>query len=354
MPLISVIIPVYNAEGFLRECFDSLLAQSLRDFEVICVDDGSTDATLTLLTGYAAQDGRLRVVHQQNQFAGAARNRGMDAAAGDYLLFLDADDMFAPDLLEALYTEAKRTGADITVCNAEMFRHGDGKTVPWQLLQAAGLPPSPFPPASVAERLFLFAGTVPWNKLFRRAFVSENQLRFMALPRANDLYFVYAALALANSIAVVPRKLVRYRVGYGGSLQAGNTKDPCCFLDALQALRAELLRRGCFAPYAACFAEAALRQIFYNFDTLRNKDAFEILYAALQGDGLCALGLEAYAAKSFRTPALRLRFRWITNPRKKRLLRSRAMRRLGIGFCELLGGDIKSLFGKAVQKLRGR
>lgn len=353
-PAVSVIIPVYNSEPFLRDCLESLCKQSFQDFELLCVDDGSTDASLQILREYAKTDARMRVYTQQNQFAGTARNHGIDMAAGEYLLFLDADDIFMPNLLELFYAKAKKTHADIIVCNAQMFRNSDGKTVSWELLQTEGLPNSPFDPRTIADKLFLFAGSMPWNKMFRHEFIIQNKLRFMGLPRANDLYFVYAALALSESVAIVPEKLVQYRVGHSSSLQAGNANTPCCFLIALQTLREDLLRHDRFAPFATCFYETTIRQAFYNFDTLRNNDAFETLYIALHSGGLCSLGINGFSRDAFASPALRLRFKWIMQPNKKWLLRSRIMRLIGVGFCELLNCDMKKLLNKVTQKLYGR
>ena len=98
-PKISVIIPVYNAEKYLEKCLDSILQQTFREIEVICGDDGSQDASKQILRRYASQDARVIVVEQKNMYAGVARNRGMELAKGKYLIFLDADDFFHPDML---------------------------------------------------------------------------------------------------------------------------------------------------------------------------------------------------------------------------------------------------------------
>lgn len=94
IPAVSVIIPVYNAAEFLKDGLNSLLKQTLREIEIICVDDGSTDGSLVILKEFEKTDARIRVIHQENQGAGAARNNGMDVARGKYLAFLDADDFF--------------------------------------------------------------------------------------------------------------------------------------------------------------------------------------------------------------------------------------------------------------------
>ena len=99
---ISMIIPVYNVAPYLRQCMDSLVNQTYSNIEIICVDDGSTDASLGILRQHAEKDARVKILQQKNQYAGVARNNGMAAATGEYYMFLDADDFFEPELLELL------------------------------------------------------------------------------------------------------------------------------------------------------------------------------------------------------------------------------------------------------------
>ena len=96
-PKVSVIIPVYNVEDYLRQCLDSVINQTLKDIEIICVDDGSTDKSLEILHEYEKKDSRITVLTQKNQYAGVARNVGMSVATGKYFVFLDSDDFFEPE-----------------------------------------------------------------------------------------------------------------------------------------------------------------------------------------------------------------------------------------------------------------
>ena len=121
MPLISVIVPVYNVEPYLRECVDSILGQSFSDFELILVDDGSPDKCGKICDEYAEKDSRVRVIHQQNGGLSAARNTGIDAAKGEYLTFVDSDDMVHPLFLEHLMTIMKKNAAEISCCSMSEF-----------------------------------------------------------------------------------------------------------------------------------------------------------------------------------------------------------------------------------------
>ena len=114
MVKVSVIIPVYNVEPYLKQCMDSVVGQTLKDIEIICVDDGSTDGSLDILKEYATEDSRIQIIEQKNAGAGAARNNGMRHATGKYLSFLDSDDFFEPRMLEKAYDLAEKDQADFS------------------------------------------------------------------------------------------------------------------------------------------------------------------------------------------------------------------------------------------------
>ena len=120
-PKVSVIIPVYNTQFWLRECLDSVLRQTLGDFEVICVDDGSTDRSASILQEYAKKDARFRIIFQENQGQSAARNAGLKAARGEYIYFLDSDDYIEPDLLETACRELDNKNLDIVLFDTHIF-----------------------------------------------------------------------------------------------------------------------------------------------------------------------------------------------------------------------------------------
>lgn len=112
-PKVSVIMPVYNVENYLRQCLDSVINQTLREIEIICVDDGSSDNSLKILLEYAAKDKRITVIKQNNLYAGVARNAGIAVAKGEYLSFLDSDDFFELNMLEEAYKAIKKEKSEI-------------------------------------------------------------------------------------------------------------------------------------------------------------------------------------------------------------------------------------------------
>ena len=121
---VSVIIPVYNVEQYLNQCLDSVINQTLKDIEIICVDDGSTDNSFKMLEEYAQKDNRIKVIHQKNKGAAAARNEGLYIAQGKYLSFLDSDDFFEIDMLEQMYNCAEKYNTDIVVCKSKVISNG--------------------------------------------------------------------------------------------------------------------------------------------------------------------------------------------------------------------------------------
>jgi len=280
-PNVSVVVPVFNVEKYLPRCLDSLLGQTMRDIEIICVDDGSTDGSPAILEEYAAKDSRIKVIHQANAGAGAARNAGLERATGEYLFFFDPDDSCDKKMLAVLYARARMMKADVVVAGKKIV---DAETA--ALIKDVPLPRrmawfmrQPFPPQKIAGRLFSFAKAVPWDKMFRRKFVEENGLRFQTLPRSNDVYFVDMALALAKRIALVRRGYYRYSLRRSGSLTLTKDRYPLATLDAYAAVEASLKRCGAWEDFRVNFAEVFLRLMVDQATAYRDEAIFRTVYA---------------------------------------------------------------------------
>lgn len=269
MPKVSVIMPVYNAGKYLRQCMDSLQKQTLREFEVICVDDGSTDRSLQILRDYSALDKRIHVFMQANQGAAVARNLGIEKAEGEYLLFLDSDDFFEKTLLEETYIAGAEVNADIVLFAARKFDHKIKKfeNMPWTL-KTELMPDRVFAASEVADRIFQVTTPSPWTKLFRKNFIVENRLQYQNLKNANDLSFVYTALFLAQKIRWLDRPLVNYRVNQGGSTQAKKKKYPKEFYFALKKLKQELESRNLLDIFSISFEQMAEETIQWNLKNI--------------------------------------------------------------------------------------
>lgn len=285
-PLVSVVMPLYNAERYLAETLDSISKQKLKDFEIIMVDDGSEDGTADIAASYVSKDKRFRLIKQSNSGAAAARNRGMDEARADYLLFLDADDLFDSQLLERLYLTAVRSTADVCICDADGFCSADGTRVSY--IGAIGdIDAGTYKTSELSNNLFQLFSSAPWNKLIRKELVSSHNLRYQNLKKVNDAYFIYSALAYSTSISVIRKKMVHYRYGLGDSIQDNHgSNNECAFLAAeklhnLQIMNGALnnsLNCWCLKNYIYALSKASLgsyssaKQIFdlYN-NTYRQK-----------------------------------------------------------------------------------
>ena len=179
MPVVSVIMPVYKVEEFVGRAIESVLSQTLADFEFIAVDDGSPDRSGDICDRYAACDSRLKVIHQENAGAPAARNAALDIASGKYVYFIDSDDWIEPDMLEKMVTLAEENSAELIVTGFCMEYWQDGKNVTYR---------TPCPDKTYesidafrreAHRYFNSSLlSLPWNKLFLREAIEREHIRF--------------------------------------------------------------------------------------------------------------------------------------------------------------------------------
>lgn len=200
--MLSLVIPVYNMEALLGRCMDTILAQTCRDFEIILVDDGSTDGSAALCDGYAAaHPGFIRVIHKPNGGLSSARNAGMDAAAGEFVIFPDPDDWTEPDYVRHLLELRRKHGADL-VCTG-YYVATDGGSVP-----GTEDHPAAVMTARDARKALLLAPRLngfAWNKLYRLDIIREHELRFLDdVGTTEDLDFVYRYLAHAQTVCHAP------------------------------------------------------------------------------------------------------------------------------------------------------
>lgn len=211
-PKISIILPIYNGAAHLADTVRCLHGQTFLDFEVICVDDGSSDNSCAIVQEIADADARFVLLRQSHSGAGAARNLGLSAARGEYVLFSDSDDQCQPDGLEKLYRQAEAVGADIVACN---YAGLDGKGKPHLQtgVQTAFLPKgcSVFSWRDCPGNILRVTGSMVWNKLYRREFLLENGLKFDELLTCNDLSFAAMSLAWAEKVSFLKDHLIHYR-----------------------------------------------------------------------------------------------------------------------------------------------
>lgn len=246
MTKVSVVIPVYNGEAYLRQCLDSVCAQTLEEIEVICVDDGSTDDSWQILKEYGEKDPRFRLIRQENQHVAAARNNGLARAQGEYVIFWDCDDFFEPRALELLYLRAEETEAEICVCKNDLYYQKDGKRYPdGASLNLKRVPEgATFNRFTNPEHILSFTNGTIWNKLFRRSFLVENRLTFPSFRMTEDRAFLYVALCMASKIATVKNVLIHYRWNNPESLAGKSVGGSIEDLQSLEFSVEQLRQRG--------------------------------------------------------------------------------------------------------------
>ena len=212
MPKVSVVIPVYNAEAFLRSSLDSVLSQSIGDLEVLCTDDGSKDASLAILQEYAVKDPRVRVFSQENKGAGPARNLALSNARGEFVVFMDGDDNYPEqDTLEKLYNAAKEKNCDIVAGYRSMLTedgiHVDIHDPLYKLAQEH------------PEGAMLTYREVQFDfnyqcYFFRHSLIRENHITFPDFRRCQDPPFLVRAMIAAGEFWLLPISSYLYRWGH--------------------------------------------------------------------------------------------------------------------------------------------
>lgn len=258
---VTVVVPVYNTERYLKECIESLIHQTLSNVEFIFVDDGSTDRSVNIIEEYQKKDQRIQLIKQENQYAGVARNNGMKAAKGKYIIFLDSDDFFELDMLEEAFCYAEQNQAEITTFDYYLLNNLDGCI---QKAKEAGFPTGVFSMRDVGESFFDSYISAPWNKLFLRSFIEENGLSYQALRKCNDVYFTHMAAYIANRIVYLKKGLVYYRINNQDSLQGNMNKDRSIFVDFEKVIKKELSDRNIFTDiYKLAFYRQLKNQIHF-------------------------------------------------------------------------------------------
>ena len=215
MPAVSVIIPMYNTEAFIKDCLDSLVAQTFSDFEAIIIDDGSTDESARIAASYASADARFKLIGQPNKGPSEARNTGLKIMRGDYVTFIDSDDCVAPNYLETLFFIAQLHQVDVVCCSAQNIDAAykiDGSTPNTAI--------SKMLTAEEAARISLYQDSLPdysaWNKLYKANLWNGKQ--FPAGTIYEDLAVIPEILLDANKVATTKSKLYFYRKRSGSEL----------------------------------------------------------------------------------------------------------------------------------------
>lgn len=205
-PKVSIIVPVYNVEKYLPRCLDSLVNQTLKDIEIICVNDGSTDGSLAILQQYAAKDKRIKIIDKENSGPGDCRNRGIEAAKGGFIAFVDSDDWVELNTYEETYQKAKEHNVLLLSFNANIVNE-KLKKKPKIYYETTEEHLGNW--ENIAELIF-DNSFHSWHFIYEKSFLQKNDIRFPPLSLCEDVPFVLKALLCAEKILFIPDAFYNY------------------------------------------------------------------------------------------------------------------------------------------------
>ena len=244
--LISVVVPVYNVQDYLKGCLDSILRNDLADCEIILVDDGATDRSGEICDSYAAEHpGLIRVIHQENGGLGAARNTGMREAKGDWLLFVDSDDKIVPETVSVL---KKRVSEQVDII-AFQFLHDDGENPPEPRESGAAATEKPF--ALTERKSELLALPSAWMRLWRRSLFLNNGIEYPSRVWYEDIRTTAKLLPLARGIIVLPDHLYAYLERPGSIMNNAKLARNQEILEAMDDILSWYREQGLYSAYSA-------------------------------------------------------------------------------------------------------
>lgn len=225
-PLVSLLVPIYNVEEYLRECLESARKQTLKDIEIICINDGSTDSSPEILREFAEQDHRFRVIDKPNSGYGASMNRGLDAARGEFIAILESDDYLDEDALEVLYDAACKYDVDVVKADFYFFWSKPevrNERFGWVTKETAGIT-NP----QTDDHVYYLKPSI-WSALYRRSFLEKNNIRFLETPGASfqDASFNFKVWASCDKVVLLDRAFVHYRQDNENSSVNSSGKTYC-------------------------------------------------------------------------------------------------------------------------------
>ncbi len=284
---VTIVMPVYNAIEYLQDSIVSILNQSYEEFELICVDDGSTDGSSDYLDKCAENDKRIIVIHQENQGGGAARNRGLKAAKGKYIIFFDSDDKFERELLEKTIAKADSDNLDITIFNGDTFDNvtGEIKSAPWLIRGDV---------KKIEKEPFDVVNTSVWNKLFRREYLEEKNLFFQNNRIADNIFFTFMSIIYASRIGIVNEVLIHYRTNNTNSITSKSDRYPKDTINALLSIKNRLEQDGVFEEKKNIYVGFAAEYLINRLRVFKTQEGFGEFYSLLHNGGLEELGLFPY------------------------------------------------------------
>lgn len=266
MVQVSVLVPVYNVKTYLKECLDSLVAQTQDDIEFICIDDGSTDGCSEILDVYATENRKFRVIHKVNSGYGASMNVGLRVAQGEYIGIVESDDFADPDMFRALYDVASRFHADVVKSNC--WKRMEGTSAFWDVLHGHKYGKALCPRKE--DPHFIIEAPTIWSCIYRRKFLLEQDIWFNETPGASfqDTSFVFLTKAYADRFVLVKEAYLHYRIDNASS-STRSTGKIFSVIDEYDAIQRHLMAYPLKENRELCGLSAEL--LYWNFTFTENR-----------------------------------------------------------------------------------
>lgn len=278
MEKISVIIPVYNVEKYIRESIDSVINQTYKNLEIIIVDDGSTDTSGAICDEYINKDKRIKVIHQENKGLSGARNTGLDVATGKYIMFIDSDDTFKLDACENLYNYIEKTNADYVVGNY-INMDEDGTIWDKPVFDTSKYVEFKLSIEDYTHSFYTMNSGV-WNKIFRKSFLDELQVRFVERVPAEDAIFTTYCFIKSKNVYYTPDIVYNYRLRYSDSISTSCSKAYFMGINKAYRIIYNNFKENNHLDFYRFFYAKSMNYILYKFidsDKLTKEERIDVL-----------------------------------------------------------------------------
>ena len=315
---VSIIVPTHNLEKYIGDCINSILRQSFKNFELILVDDCSDDNTKGIIKEYIDSELLADIIlleNDHNMGAGYSRNRGLSIARGKYLFFLDGDDLIEPNMLERLYSICEKSKADIVIFNYYVFDNDTQESIAKRNNTSLDMfieTEESFQLSDVKDCAFLYLHEIAWDKIFRREFILENEIKFQCQNNANDQFFVYAGLLKAQKIVKISDYLLRYRKNRKNQLSTSDniSRSPFCIWNATKATLDYIGSLGLYDLYKNSFNMYVVRRLASSLKLVDSKKKGELL-RFYKEKGFEALKLKDCSMEDFGVPYYFAIYKWL-------------------------------------------
>lgn len=274
MTKFSIIMPVYNVQDYLHQCLDSIANQTFDDFEVICINDGSTDNSLDILNSCAKKDKRFKFFTQQNQGQGVARNKALELARGQYVLFIDPDDWIEADTLENIFNAFKTTKSDVIEFNYNEYNEYSGNikkhnlakqmrkifNIDLDLISFYSL-------QNVKKGCLSKLSFHVWSRAYSLDFLKKANARFAPTKTAEDHIFSSAVVLNANKINYIDKYLYNYRCRYGSSINKISIDNMVIFQN-IELLKEYLIKHNFYDEFEKEFKKYTMKVLCWHYNNL--------------------------------------------------------------------------------------